>query len=110
VLGSEDGLLVWDISKPPAPNNILEPIEKLPGHGRSAIVGYNPRTNLLASADKDLLETLALSQPSLFAGLASIDAMISERDNDLVKVHPIDPASIPNFAGDGMTRHGTLRR
>jgi phospholipase A2 len=32
------------------------------------------------------------------AGLASIDAMIAERDNDLVKVHPIDPASIPNFA------------
>ncbi|KAF1850655.1 phospholipase-like protein A2 [Cucurbitaria berberidis CBS 394.84] len=32
------------------------------------------------------------------AGLGSIDAMISERDDDLVKVHPIDPASIPNFA------------
>jgi COMPASS component SWD2 len=50
----EDGLLVWDISKQPAPNNILEPIEKLPGQGKSAVVGYNPRTNLLASADKDL--------------------------------------------------------
>ena len=33
-----------------------------------------------------------------FLGLASIDAMISERDEDLVKVHPIDPACIPNFA------------
>jgi cytosolic phospholipase A2 len=33
-----------------------------------------------------------------FLGLSSIDAMISERDDDLVKVHPIDPASIPNFA------------
>jgi COMPASS component SWD2 len=51
---SEDGLLVWDISKPPTPNNSLEPIERLPGHGRSAVVGYNPRTNLIASADKDL--------------------------------------------------------
>lgn len=51
----EDGLLIWDISKPSAPNHILEPMEKLPGQGRSAIVGYNPRTNLLASADKDLL-------------------------------------------------------
>ncbi|XP_014556208.1 hypothetical protein COCVIDRAFT_16362 [Bipolaris victoriae FI3] len=50
----EDGLLVWDISKPPAPNNILEPMEKLPGQGKGAVVGYNPRTNLLASADKDL--------------------------------------------------------
>jgi COMPASS component SWD2 len=51
---SEDGLLVWDISQPSTPNNILEPVEKLPGHGKSAIVGYNPRTNLMASADKDL--------------------------------------------------------
>lgn len=32
------------------------------------------------------------------AGFAAIDAMIAERDSDLVKVHPIDPASIPNFA------------
>jgi phospholipase A2 len=31
-------------------------------------------------------------------GLSSIDAMIAERDQDLVKVHPIDPASIPNYA------------
>jgi COMPASS component SWD2 len=51
---SEDGLLVWDISLPSNPNNILEPIEKLPGNGKAAIVGYNPRTNLMASADKDL--------------------------------------------------------
>jgi len=51
---SEDGLLVWDISKPPSPNNSLEPIDKLPGHGKSAVVGYNPRTNLIASADRDL--------------------------------------------------------
>ncbi|KAF1940546.1 cytosolic phospholipase A2 zeta [Clathrospora elynae] len=28
----------------------------------------------------------------------SIDSMISDRDDDLVKVHPIDPASIPNYA------------
>ncbi|KAF1829115.1 WD repeat-containing protein 82 [Decorospora gaudefroyi] len=49
----EDGLLVWDISKSPAPNNMLEPMEKLPGQGKSAVVGYNPRTNLIASADRD---------------------------------------------------------
>ncbi|KAJ4334091.1 hypothetical protein N0V87_007144 [Didymella glomerata] len=49
----EDGLLVWDISKAASPNNVLEPMEKLPGHGRGAVVGYNPRTNLLASADRD---------------------------------------------------------
>ncbi|KAJ4289029.1 Cytosolic phospholipase A2 zeta [Kalmusia sp. IMI 367209] len=32
------------------------------------------------------------------AGFTGLDAMISERDNDLVKVHPIDPAAIPNYA------------
>lgn len=32
------------------------------------------------------------------AGFASLDALISERDEDLVKVHPIDPAAIPNYA------------
>ncbi len=32
------------------------------------------------------------------AGLGGIDQMIEERDQDLVKVHPIDPAAIPNFA------------
>ncbi|KAL5119924.1 hypothetical protein ACEQ8H_002022 [Pleosporales sp. CAS-2024a] len=51
---SDEGLLVWDISQPSAPNNSLEPTEKLPGHGKSAIVGYNPKMNLMASADKDL--------------------------------------------------------
>lgn len=51
----EDGLLIWDISKSPSANNYLEPMETLPGYGKAAIVGYNPRTNLLASADKDLL-------------------------------------------------------
>jgi phospholipase A2 len=32
------------------------------------------------------------------AGFGGIDAMIAERDDDLIKVHPIDPAAIPNFA------------
>lgn len=32
------------------------------------------------------------------AGFTGLDAMISERDKELVKVHPIDPAAIPNFA------------
>lgn len=51
---AEDGLLVWNISQPPTPNNVLEPTEKLPAQTKGAIVGYNPRTNMLASADKDL--------------------------------------------------------
>jgi COMPASS component SWD2 len=50
---ADNGLLVWDISKPPTANNYLEPMEIIPGPGKAAIVGYNPRTNLLATADKD---------------------------------------------------------
>lgn len=32
------------------------------------------------------------------AGFGGINDLIEERDADLVKVHPIDPATIPNFA------------
>ncbi|GAB0133778.1 hypothetical protein EsDP_00002174 [Epichloe bromicola] len=38
-------------------------------------------------------------------GLASIDDYVSGRDDDLSKVHPIDPATIPNFA---YQMHGKL--
>ncbi|KAF2136855.1 uncharacterized protein K452DRAFT_302445 [Aplosporella prunicola CBS 121167] len=31
-------------------------------------------------------------------GFAGIDQMIADRDHDLVKMHPIDPAVIPNYA------------
>ncbi|UNI22043.1 Phospholipase A(2) [Purpureocillium takamizusanense] len=31
-------------------------------------------------------------------GFSTVDDLVSGRDDDLVKVHPIDPASIPNFA------------
>ncbi|OCK78811.1 WD repeat-containing protein-like protein [Lepidopterella palustris CBS 459.81] len=50
-----EGLLVWDISKTPGADNVLMPSTDLPGQGRAAVVGYNPRMNLLASADRDLL-------------------------------------------------------
>lgn len=60
---SEDGVLVWDISKPTSSNQVLEPLEQLPGHSKAAIIGYNPRTNLLATGDKDL--TLWLPDPDL---------------------------------------------
>ncbi|KAF7544062.1 hypothetical protein G7Z17_g10245 [Cylindrodendrum hubeiense] len=39
------------------------------------------------------------------AGFGAVDGLISERDDDLSKVHPIEPAKIPNFAY-GM--HGKL--
>ncbi|KAJ4290371.1 hypothetical protein N0V90_010587 [Kalmusia sp. IMI 367209] len=50
----EDGLLVWDISKSPASDNYLHP-EQLAGPGKAAVVGYNPKFNMLATADKDLI-------------------------------------------------------
>lgn len=31
-------------------------------------------------------------------GFAGLDSLISQRNDDLVKVHPIDPAAIPNYA------------
>jgi COMPASS component SWD2 len=52
---AENGILVWDLSKAPRPDNYLEPMEVLPCPSKAPIVGYNPRTNLIASADKDLL-------------------------------------------------------
>ena len=32
------------------------------------------------------------------AGFGGIDDLLEERNDDLVKVHPIDPATVPNFA------------
>ena len=32
------------------------------------------------------------------AGFGGIDQIIAERDEDLINIHPIDPAAIPNFA------------
>ena len=32
------------------------------------------------------------------AGMGAIDSLVVEKDADLTKLHPIDPASIPNFA------------
>ena len=30
--------------------------------------------------------------------LSGLDSLLAERDEDMTKVHPFDPASIPNFA------------
>ena len=52
---ADDGLVVWDISKPvPGDNKTLQPMADLPCPGKAAVVGYNPRTNLMLSADRDL--------------------------------------------------------
>ncbi|KAJ4355405.1 uncharacterized protein N0V89_003421 [Didymosphaeria variabile] len=51
---AEDGLLVWDISRDPSSDKYTN-AEHLTGPGKAAIVGYNPKFNMLATADKDLI-------------------------------------------------------
>lgn len=53
--GDQPDLLVWDLQQEPEANSILQPITKLPHRGRTAIVEYNPRYNMLASADKEII-------------------------------------------------------
>ena len=68
-----DGILIWDLHSSSASTAgatttttiscgsvasqdcILRPTGELPGPGRTAVLGYNPRHNMLVSADNDLL-------------------------------------------------------
>ena len=50
----EEGLLVWDLSRD-APSDKYTHAEHLTGPGKAAVVGYNPKYNMLATADKDLV-------------------------------------------------------
>lgn len=61
--GSSHGLLVWDSEGERQPNKVLEPISELPATKPASVVGYNPRHNLVASADKDVM--LWLPDPDL---------------------------------------------
>ncbi|PWY94330.1 WD repeat protein [Aspergillus sclerotioniger CBS 115572] len=52
--GDHSDMLVWDLQQPaPEPNGLLQPLTRLPHRGRTAIVEYNPRYNMIASADKE---------------------------------------------------------
>lgn len=47
-------VLVWDISKDSTPGNeFIEPKHTLPAKCKTPIIGYNPRTHVLATADRD---------------------------------------------------------
>ncbi|KAF2238900.1 WD repeat-containing protein-like protein [Viridothelium virens] len=50
-----NAILVWDVNSPKNPEKILRPMTELPGPGKAAVVGYNPKHNLVCSADKDLI-------------------------------------------------------
>ncbi|KAF2723697.1 WD repeat-containing protein-like protein [Polychaeton citri CBS 116435] len=48
--GGQSGLLVWEMEKKDV---VLEPTVELPSSKPSAVVAYNPRYNLIASAEKE---------------------------------------------------------
>ena len=50
-----NAILVWDIHSSKNLEKILRPVTELAGPGKAAVVGYNPKHNLLCSADKDLI-------------------------------------------------------
>ncbi|KAJ5218794.1 uncharacterized protein N7498_000893 [Penicillium cinerascens] len=51
--GDEPDVLVWDLQQEREANNMLPPMCRLPYRGRTAIIDYNPRYNMIASADKE---------------------------------------------------------
>lgn len=57
--GYDNGLMVWDIHKDPNRDKIVRTHAELPtpstANGRAEVVGYNPRSNLICTADKDLM-------------------------------------------------------
>jgi COMPASS component SWD2 len=65
--GSDDGLLAWDISQEPSDDHVLQNFTEMPvpqqAQGRVEIVGYNPKHNMLATSDREIL--LWLPDPEL---------------------------------------------
>lgn len=53
--GAQTGLLVWDAQERERSNRILEPMAELPSTKAAAVVAYNPRHNLVASADREVM-------------------------------------------------------
>jgi len=51
--GAQNGLLVWDVfDKPGQP--VLDPVTELPSQRPATVVAYNPRHNLIASAEREV--------------------------------------------------------
>ena len=53
--GSQTGLLVWDAQEKERSDRILEPMAELPSQKSAAVVAYNPRHNLIATGDKEVM-------------------------------------------------------
>jgi COMPASS component SWD2 len=53
--GSKKDLLVWDTLSTPGSNKVLEPAYILEEKREAAVVSYNPRYNMVATADQELM-------------------------------------------------------
>lgn len=53
--GDKPDILVWDTHQAPDSSSVLHPMTRMSSRGRTAIVECNPRYNMLATADKDIL-------------------------------------------------------
>ncbi|KAJ5433049.1 uncharacterized protein N7458_012205 [Penicillium daleae] len=56
--GEQQDVLVWDLNdvrEGQHNNAALQPTTKLPHRGRTALIEYNPRYNMIATADKDIV-------------------------------------------------------
>lgn len=53
--GGQTGLLVWDAREKERSDKVLEPIADLPSTKSAAVVAYNPRHNLVASAEREVM-------------------------------------------------------
>ncbi|KAJ5945773.1 member of S.t1.c1p complex histone methyl transferase [Penicillium verhagenii] len=51
--GDAPDILVWDLQQKPDDNKMLHPMTRLPHRGRTSLIEYNPRFNMIASADKE---------------------------------------------------------
>lgn len=63
--GAEGSMLVWDVEKESSEDKILTDEAQLPAMGRHEVVAYNPRTNMICSADKDVV--MWLPDPELIS-------------------------------------------
>lgn len=51
--GESNDVLVWDLHQSVEGDNFLQPLATLPNNSRTAVVQYNPRYNMIATADKE---------------------------------------------------------
>lgn len=51
--GDNPDILVWDLQQPPDSNLFLQPLSRLSHRSRAALIEFNPRYNMLATADKE---------------------------------------------------------